>query len=236
MGAHTMTKVEFNFRKGGAEVNPSPIAANVVLKSIKISPVFNAGVLNVTYGDDVAFTWTPENTTEDYEYVALEDAYITNGDVTVFVPAYTELPEVAAEGAYCKVDNKVYQVVKVTGAETEELKWEEVNSAAFTSYSGKVLEATEGYTNYVTWYMIPQGLGDDQVVTITYIADGKTIVQDFALTVNNTTNKDWTEETCVKYNVTIAPHKITFTPSVNPWTEFDSDKDKEGNQDVEMEN
>jgi hypothetical protein len=58
------------------------------------------------------------------------------------------------------------------------------------------------------------------VVTITYVADGKTITQNFDLNVSETTTiKDWNEEHCVRYNVTIAPHKIIFKPEVDQWSE-----------------
>lgn len=92
------------------------------------------------------------------------------------------------------------------------------------------------FDNFATWYMIPQALtpaslGDDgndedlmrdtsgAVVTIHYIADGKHLSQNFNLNVgeNDSEAKDWNEEHCVRYNVTIAPHKIDFKPIVGGW-------------------
>ena len=214
---HTMTKVEFNFKKGSPTTNASTVATTVVLKKVEISPVTNVGKLNVTYGETaVEFGWTPtDNAKKSFIYNALEDAYFMSGEDIVFVPAYKEKPEVAAEGLYCKVNDKVYLSKKVTSDDSVTYEWEEANVQT-TKYTGKVLEATSDYTNHVTWYMIPQDLNETQIVTITYEADGKPITQNFALTVDGSA-KDWTEETCVKYNVTITPHKIVFKPSVDPW-------------------
>ena len=221
---HTMTKVEFNFKKGAPTSDAASVATTVVLNKVEISPVVRAGNLTVEYAianEDFAFSWDPikdnDNPARSFIYTAPQDAYIENGDDITLVPVYNELPEVGSEGEYCKVGNDIYVVAKETVEGVDTFKWTKTDVEC-SSYSGKVLNSTSDFTNYVTWYMIPQDLEDEQVVTITYEADGKTIVQKFALTVAEAA-KDWTEETCVKYNVTIAPHKIVFKPSVDNWVE-----------------
>jgi hypothetical protein len=73
--------------------------------------------------------------------------------------------------------------------------------------------------------MIPQDLGDSDVVTISYVADGTHIDQKFTLQVvkDDATVADWVEEQCVNYNVTIAPHQILFSPEVETWEEKNQD-------------
>ena len=74
--------------------------------------------------------------------------------------------------------------------------------------------------------MIPQGISGKKV-RLNYVADGKHLSQEFALTgtSKDTDNKTiqivWNEEKCVRYNVTIAPHKIEFSPTVGTWTPND---------------
>lgn len=140
---------------------------------------------------------------------------------------------------------------KVAADKFETLYGFELRTAA------EIQAATENenakYDNFVTWYMIPQILEtaslttDDSdkdgrldtagaVVTISYIADGKHITQNFNLNVSEEANvQDWDESTCVKYNVTITPHKIVFNPDVTEW-DTDLDNDKQEDDDINMNN
>lgn len=140
---------------------------------------------------------------------------------------------------------------KVTNDKFETLFGFELRTAA------EIQEATNNedakYDNFVTWYMIPQLLesasltSDDEdnderldtegaVVTISYIADGKHITQNFDLNVSaNEEDQDWVESTCVKYNVTITPHKIVFKPYVTDWDTDHNDNGKD-DDDVNMNN
>lgn len=295
---HTMTKVEFNFKKGTPGTNAAPVASTVILTKIKTSHLSSKGSLDVTYGTDnasMAFTWTPkekatndgESITKQFTYIPSNDVLLASGGRVIAVYASdTELDEVnpskndlcvvdgefkeyngaewvdvtvatkkdgnwtigdqtvtsyetiesrdaatpIEENALCVVDNKFYKYQTVDGTSA----WVDAAIITYETIKGEVLSATDDFTNYVTWYMIPQDLEDTQTVEITYIADGKVIPQLFKLTVDETLDKDWNEETCVRYNVTIAPHKVIFNPIVKDWdTDFDNDEDDDY---VDMEN
>ena len=236
---HTMTKVEFNFIKGGPSVANATVATNVVLKGIEISGLANSGILNVTYStasnkpmsfewpkDDLVntaapeageeekpyFTYVPKTVTETVtveEEVTGKSEEIVTTIVVGAVNAVADLPKV-------KVEERSIAVVGDNNAVYEYLSgsWRPATDGKYNVTDGVVLGGDD-FVNYVTWYMIPQEI-DGQVVTIKYEADGKPIDQDFALEVASL-DKDWTEETCVKYNVTIAPHKVVFSPEVAPW-------------------
>ena len=222
---HTMTKVMFNFKKGGPADNGAEEAENIVLKSITTTDLKYKGTLTFTYGNGTTGTpseWAPEDDVKPFSKTA-ESTYKVGG---VVIPKVADVDEVKnpVDGNYCFVGNKLYKY-------TSEGSWEE-SADTYTITEG--MELTEGYQNFVTWYMIPQNLADADlklpsageqdrtlsgaVVTITYEADGKLISQNFDLNVPESP-KDWSEEHCVKYNVTIAPHKIQFKPEVDEWVE-----------------
>lgn len=222
---HTMTKVMFDFKKGGPEDSGAEEAESIVLKSIKTTDLKYEGTLTFTYGNGTTGTssaWALQDNVKPFSKTA-ESTYKV-GDVVI--PKVANVSEVKnpVDGNYCLVGDKLYKY-------TSEGSWEE-SADAYTTIEG--MELTEVYQNFVTWYMIPQNLTDADlnipsegeqgrtlsgaVVTITYEADGKLISQNFDLNVPES-SKDWSEEHCVKYNVTIAPHKIQFKPEVDKWFE-----------------
>lgn len=220
---HTMTKVMFNFKKGGPADNGAEEAENIVLKSITTTDLQYKGTLTFTYGNGKTGTpsaWAPEVVVKPFSKTA-ESTYKV-GDVVI--PKVANFDEVKnpVDGNYCLVGDKLYKY-------TSEGSWAQSDDT-YTTIEG--MELTENYQNFVTWYMIPQTLADADlnlpsegeqdrtlsgaVVTIIYEADGKKITQNFDLNVSESA-KDWSEEHCVKYNVTIAPHKIQFKPEVEEW-------------------
>lgn len=118
--------------------------------------------------------------------------------------------------------SNTWNVEEVLTYDNEKARW---SSAKYEAFPGKVLTGT--MENFVTWYMIPQELTMDhsssgetaKTVRISYVADGKHIDQSFSL--KGSTVTKWSEEVCVNYNVTIAPHKIQFNPSVGDWDKTD---------------
>lgn len=244
---HTMTKVMFNFMQGqaGTGENDAEEASVVILKGIKTDKLSKVGSLDVTYSsvdeDDEAtvdideskmhFKWTPSynDTEEDKHMVEFTG---TPSDILVIVKNSSTIigttqPETPSEGdmyAEYNENTKKYTVYKYSAATTsyvsEDLEYdgtkERWSSKHYEAFKGVVLTGT--MTNFVTWYMIPQELNADdaaKTVKISYVADGKHIDQYFSL--KGTTVTKWSEELCVKYNVTIAPHKILFNPSVGDW-------------------
>lgn len=232
---HTMTKVEFNFKKGSYTDGSAPMASTVILKEIKTADLSYMGSLDVTYGngtDPMSFVWTTtDDKTKSFTYTPSGIVYLDpKGSV---IPEVETLPEAnIKENDYCKIAEVVYVYSKKT--EGDGFEWKETTN--YKSYNGDVLSEGD-HKNYVTWYMIPQDLTEGQTVTITYIADGKVIPQIFKLTVSEDVKltKDWTEEMCVRYNVTIAPHKVVFNPSVDQWKTDINDNKKEDDE-VNMEN
>ena len=235
---HTMTKVEFKFKKGTPSQNAAPVASTVILKEIKTSALSYKGSLDVTYGagtTEMSFEWTPstgEGTTKVFSYTPSTVVYLDPKGKEI--PVVDDYPtEELAENQYCKIGDTVYAYTKETEDATQ-LTWNVTTD--YETYNGDVLSADD-FESYVTWYMIPQDLDEEQTVEITYIADGKVIPQIFKLTVNHSTDltKDWTEEMWVKYNVTITPQKVFFNPEVKPW-DTDQDDDGTDDTDVDMEN
>lgn len=239
---HTMTKVEFNFVKGAQSVGTP--ANVVILKSITTSKLKNKGELKIEYGKDELFDWTNEGGQVPFTKVANDTVtYVANtGEVIEAVENVDALNAIEGkEGALRVVYTDEGAVVYRC---SEEKVWEvDATENVYKTVNGKVLSTTK--TNFVTWYMIPQDLtgvttdaanngnvtDEGTIVTIEYVADGKDITQKFSLAVDGVT-EDWTKETCVRYNVTIAPHKIIFDPSVDKWN---TDLDKDGDDDTDNE-
>ena len=270
---HTMTKVEFKFKKGGEESDTDAEEASVIiLKGISTDPLVYKGSLDVTYSDSDAnpavpfkFKWTPETSKMAF-YGLPSDVLTIVKKGGAIVDVVDEVPSTVGEiGAVCVVNGEntrtIYSCAKAEGAQeatwalvethtydASEKVWKsdkdtdqsEETKSAYETFVGKVL--TVQMETFVTWYMIPQGIDlvetDGQVtagrVKIDYVADGVHIEQFFGLKGTHVTT--WEEELCVKYNVTIAPHKIQFSPTVGEWDPYDSDDKTDGYQDVEMVN
>lgn len=212
----------------------------------------NKGTLAVTYDftvgdasaedDKYPFKWSPSTETSD----VIPFNKTPETVILIAKPAGTKLEAAVVESTdkvvnptndqLCMVYTKSegvdsYTVYKYVAGETS--AWTEVEKLNYNSdkkiwasenyeaFAGLVLTSTE--ENFVTWYMIPQGISGKKV-RLNYVADGKHLSQEFALTGtskdanNNTIQIVWDEEKCVKYNVTIAPHKIEFSPTVGTWT------------------
>lgn len=261
---HTMTKVEFNFRQGiaGTLETSASEATNVILKAIEIGGYEGAtglvfkGNLDVTYGFEDAsnttpFKWTPSVTETDIKSfskipTALHTIVKKGGAI---VPVLTEAPATAKENdLYVEETTDGRNIMKYVGsawvlAETHVKGTDGVwvaslgegQEAEYETFVGEKLEAVESYDNFVTWYMIPQTLGD-KTVKISYVADGKHLDQEFKLSGTTTTPITWTEEKCVKYNVTIAPHKIEFNPTVGEWDKFGATTENPDGTDIDMNN
>lgn len=234
---HTMTKVEFNFKKGGpADDGGAEEASEIVLLSVETTPLNYSGNLSVTFSkesDDMTFDWEVIEGDEK-AFSKSVAVYMFKGSTNKIpvVSNFDEIENLVVDESFCVKDGKVYKYVNVTNEGELTPSWE-VASFADYDVEGKALTTT--FDNFTTWYMIPQTLetasldeAEDEnterklggaVVTITYIADGKLITQNFDLNIKEGTDQDWLKETCVRYNVTIAPHKIVFQPSVDEWTE-----------------
>ena len=210
-----------------------------------------AGTLKVTYSTTESASmindWTPSDQTDDFtSFIAIGPNVFTMSKKGVEIT--NKVPTDPTEGAvyftesddkktrtineYCKKtdgsDELDWKVVD-THTQGDDATWTGDNSKYYT-FNGWDLTSSQ-HTNLVTWYMIPQTLNNAQgttptnkTVTIQYVADGKHIEQDFSLVGGSVT--EWVEELCVKYNVTIAPHKIQFSPTVSDWdpkTDVDMD-------------
>lgn len=243
---HTMTKVMFNFKKGDEPVDDGADEASVViLKGIVTDPLSKFGNLSVTYSTDSApmtFDWTaksgdPQDVEYEFTGVPANTVVIVKTSGTVITA--TEAPANPTEGDMFAVYDKSADTYTVSVYKTDSWQSETLSyvldkkrwiSDSYEAFYGVVLQSDE-MKNEFTWYMIPQMLtvtNDasetvDKTVLISYVADGKHIDQKFALKGTNVT--EWKEEVCVKYNVTIAPHKIVFNPTVGDWEENSTDMD-----------
>ena len=261
---HTMTKVQFNFRQGiaGTSNESAKEATNVILKAIEIGGYENAvglifkGDLDVKYGFDdesntTPFKWNPSSNKEHVKPFSKKptDVYTIVKKGGAIVPVLSQAPNTAeANDLYVEKTDTERKIMKYngTGWELDEthVKGEngvwgaslsEGQSAKYETFVGEKLEAVETYSTFVTWYMIPQTLGD-KTVRISYVADGKHLDQEFKLSGTTTTPITWVEEKCVKYNVTIAPHKIEFSPSVGDWDKYGATDANPDGSDIDMNN
>ena len=251
---HTMTKVVFKFKSGGGVDNGAPEATNVILKGVQTTALDKSGDLVVTYSNATAtpatsltFKWTTDNTEAPAAFGLVSENILTiakkGGSVIQVVESVETAPTEADKVVvvYTKNNNvivkaSIYKSVAQENQGTPTYIWDvveehnyangawpEVEANKYETFNGTVLTST--LTEFVTWYMIPQDLGDSDIVTISYVADGKHIDQKFTLQVvkDDAAVADWVEEQCVNYNVTIAPHKIQFSPEVETWVEKDED-------------
>ena len=255
---HTMTKIEFNFKKGtvGTTNTSATEASNVILKGIEIGGyekggatvegLINKGELVITYDfaagdsspddDKFPFKWNPtENALDNFKAIPSTDVTIKKiggeiisteepaqpavGNVYVKYTEGTEAedntPATAAKREIMQYNGTGWEVIE-THTYSNNTWTTEATKPQYETFAGEVLATGNDYTNFVTWYMIPQPIVGKNV-RINYVADGKPLSQEFALSGTTMTGITWVEENCVKYNVTIAPHKIEFSPSVGEW-------------------
>ena len=243
---HTMTKVEFYFKKGGeASDTDAEEASVIILKGITTDPLANKGSLDVTYSNadsntDFGFDWVADATaTKTPFYGVPSDTLTIVKKGGAIVEAYDALPNTGTDGDVCVVkgDNTrtVYSYATGAWSEVEKHTYDKVNKewesdkdtdesaetkSAYETVVGQLL--TDTSVNFATWYMIPQTIdlvetpgSEAGRVRIDYVADGVHIEQYFGL--KGTEVTEWIEELCVKYNVTVAPHKIQFSPTVGEW-------------------
>ena len=262
----TKVEFNFKQGTAGTATTSATEATTVILKGVEIGGYSETaeclvckGYLDVTYGfnnasNSTPFEWTPSSDAKDVLAFASKPTELytivkKGGDIILVLEAapatavandlYVE--ESASERKIMKYDGTTWVLDEThtkaggvwTAARTDG------KSAVYETLSGKKLEAGDDYYNCATWYMIPQELTINNVaktVRISYVADGKHLSQEFKLSGTTTTPITWDEEKCVKYNVTIAPHKIEFNPSVEGWKLYDSDPNTPGDQDINMNN
>lgn len=248
---HTMTKVVFKFKSGAATDNQAPVASNVILKKIETTNnISKAGNLTITYSagtDPFKFDWTDATTAKSSEFKYIPDELFTiakeGGRIIRVVDSQDA--ETAEEGKEIVVYTKENDIItkaeiyKAKADGTDAYIWDLLETHTYTdaawttaethkyeTFYGRLLTSGD-HVEFVTWYMIPQNLGEDHKVTISYVADGKPFDQKFSLQVDKgatSTADDWMEEQCINYNITIAPHKILFSPSVEAWQTEGEDK------------
>ena len=97
---------------------------------------------------------------------------------------------------------------------------------------------------FTTWLMMPQPITANSKVNITYVINKRKFTAIFQLNGDkNTTINSWEPNQHIKYTVVLAPNTISFSPSIEEWSQYDADpnngKDKDGNNiydDIEMQN
>ncbi len=87
--------------------------------------------------------------------------------------------------------------------------------------SGYEMELTTDYQTYTTWLVIPQTVGtaaDESLeVVIAYLIGNRQFVATFPL--YRAEVATWNPNQYIKYNISLSPNIIGFTPSVEEWTE-----------------
>ena len=251
---------------GEASETDAEEASVIILKGITTDKLFDKGFLDVTYSvpadganaaTPLSFEWTPiESSKTTFKGIPTETLTIVKkgGALVEFTES---APTTVEEGKRCYIKEgetvrKIYACTNGAWSVVEthtltEGVWKsdkeadnsDETKAMYETFVGTVL--TGELKNFVTWYMIPQSIElvetkDSEAgrVRIDYVADGVHIEQYFGLKGSVVT--EWSEELCVRYNVTVAPHKIQFSPTVGAWDKFGATTEKPEGTDIEMQN
>ena len=94
--------------------------------------------------------------------------------------------------------------------------------------TGKQMVLTREPKTYTTWLVIPQTVGTESEgleVTIAYLIGKRQFVSTFPLYREEVPS--WNPNQYIKYNVSLAPNMIGFSPSVEDWTPVVNDPDKD---------
>ena len=70
---------------------------------------------------------------------------------------------------------------------------------------------------FTTWLMIPQTIANKDVV-VTYLIDNRQFEAIFDL---DSVTEKWEQNQYIRYTITLAPNKISFSANVKPWNESD---------------
>ena len=186
---HALAKVEFLFKNDMAETDTEN---KVIVQHMYVDGIATTGTVSVAeQKDKLTFdAWTDTGVPARF-----------NGDFKAKTPVV--LP------SYSDADNKT----QYTGA---------VGSENYTEVpTGFEMELTTGFQTYTTWLVIPQSVGtaaDASLnVVIAYLIGNRQFVATFPLYRQNVDK--WLPNQYIKYNVSLSPNIIGFTPSVEDWTE-----------------
>lgn len=93
-------------------------------------------------------------------------------------------------------------------------------NAAATDIEKQAMELNTTATNFCTWLAMPQTLADKKV-RVVYVIGTRQFENYFDLATTSVTA--WEENQHIKYTVTLAPNKISFSGSVDEWSTEDPD-------------
>lgn len=88
-------------------------------------------------------------------------------------------------------------------------------NAAATDIEKQAMELNTTATNFCTWLAMPQTLADKKV-RVVYVIGTRQFENYFDLATTSVTA--WEENQHIKYTVTLAPNKISFSGSVDEWS------------------
>ena len=198
---HALAKVEFNFVNEMAEDDTEN---KVIVQHMYVDSVKTTGTVTVT----------------NQASTLLFNAWVTTDAHGRFKGDFkAETPVVLP--TYKDAENKT----QYTGA---------VGSENYTEVPpGFEMELTKTPQTYTTWLVIPQTVGTAQDtdsslnLVIAYLIGKRQFVAKFPL--YRSTVDAWNPNQYIKYNVSLSPNIIGFTPSVEDWDEKGTDnKDKYG--------
>ena len=189
--AHTLTKVQFDFRTDESTKTEHP----VYIQSIKTSALKTTGTITLPAA------------TKPWTLVDPEDV----DDPTTVTHQFEDdnTTEIKLPNAKDADGNEIAnQPIAIDG--------EVIPENATADRTGLTLD--EGYKTLDTWLLLPQDISS-ATVTVTYIIKDRQFTKTFPLYTTGLT--EWAANQFVKYNVTIAPNLISFDPSVEEWDNTD---------------
>lgn len=204
---HTLSKVQFLFVTNPVE------DISVFVQKLEVVDLLTQGDLTVTPGNFVEGTEGEEVAAVTFSWDLVGDAEEENAIKADFVDDYETAYDgedfpAKIEGNEPSADDK--KAMKITATGTQDSPAQE----------------------FATWLVLPQDISD-KTVKITYLINERQFTNEFALSKGLT---KWEVNQYVKYTINLSPNLISFDASVDEWAQYDSDTDKGGNQDIEMQN
>lgn len=191
---HALTKVEFLFQ------TTSSTQETIYVQRLEVAGLKNTGKLTVS-------TTTTNFGTANSDEPIIASLNLTNESWTETSGTVNFVDDYDLSDADCPTD------YTPAGAADSEDK-----IPAGEKQKAMKLDAVNGADVFTTWLMIPQTV-EDKTVKVTYLIDNRQFVASFPL--DGITDKTWVVNQYVKYTVTLAPNKISFSANVKPWNEDD---------------
>lgn len=194
---HALTKVQFVF---STSTDPDEEgAAKVFVQKVEVKDLYNVGTLNVSPA-------TGEAIQKENDTAVASSIHLDWGEESTLSKSYPS-------------NNNAFTATWPNIDSNFPTTFEPLNSTATTANDSdkKSLLLTKTPKPFVTWFMLPQPLGN-KLVEITYVINKRQFSAMFPLTGSTgNTISSWNVNQYVKYNISLTPDMILFDATVENW-------------------